>query len=132
MSTIHPNGISIISLSAKVKEHLKSQLTSLLGPEVPIRTYSINEGINEKIYDKIVLISNKHDKKKPLNTLTQGLKCLLPGGLNHFMLEDIRSSPMAKMYCLSMNKDWQTRNLITKGAGINHINLYPYYPTEIH
>ena len=72
MSTIHPNGISIISLSAKVKEHLKSQLTSLLGPEVPIRTYSINEGINEKIYDKIVLISNKYIKKKPLNTLTKG------------------------------------------------------------
>ncbi|NLK35634.1 MAG: hypothetical protein GX301_09385, partial [Gracilibacteraceae bacterium] len=49
MADLKPSGLSIITRSEKHKEYVINQLTNLLGSEVPIKGYSIIEGIKDKI-----------------------------------------------------------------------------------
>ncbi|HQA48876.1 MAG TPA: hypothetical protein PK985_10155, partial [Bacillota bacterium] len=94
MSTEIPSGLSIITRSEKHKENVINQLTNLLGPEVTIRGYSILEGINEKIYDKLVLISHEYLREAAMKYIDPRSEVLVARrALNHSKLEDVLRIP---------------------------------------
>lgn len=133
MSTETPSGLSIITRSEKHKENVINQLTNLLGPEVTIRGYSILEGINEKIYDKLVLISHEYLKEAAMKYIDPRSEVLVARrALNHSKLEDVLRIPKGEdVLFVDVNKYLAENSIsLLEGLGITHIRMYPYYPGQ--
>ncbi len=134
MSTETPSGLSIITRSEKHKENVINQLTNLLGPEVTIRGYSILEGINEKIYDKLVLISHEYLKETAMKYIDPRSSEVLVArrALNHSKLEDVLRIPKGEdVLFVDVNKYLAENSIsLLEGLGITHIRMYPYYPGQ--
>jgi transcriptional regulator with PAS, ATPase and Fis domain len=133
MSNTTAKGLSIITRSEKHKESVINQLTNLLGPEIPIRGYSILEGINEKINDMLVLISHEYLKETALKYIAPGAEVLVARrSLNHSMLEDVLRIPQGEdVLFVDVNKYLAENSIsLLEGLGINHIRMYPYYPGQ--
>ncbi len=128
-----PYGITIITRSKKHKENVINQLTNLLGTEVPIKGYSILEGIKETIYDKLVLISHVYLKEMAFKYIDPRAEVLIARrALNHSKLEDVLCIPSGEnVLFVDVNK-YLAQNSISllEGLGIDHIKLYPYYPGQ--
>ena len=130
MTYLKPSGLSIITRSEKHKEYVINQLANLLGPEVPIKGYSIIEGIKEPIYDRLVLICHEYLKETAIKYIDPRAEILVARrALNHYMLEDVLHIPKENRYHLLMSINICGKlNFLLVGLGINHIKMYPYYP----
>lgn len=126
-------GLSIITYSKKHMENVIAQLTNLLGDEISIKGYSIQEGINEEICDSLVLICHKYLKEEALKHITPGANVLVARrSLNHSKLEDILQIPEGeKVLFVDVNKYLAESSIsLLVELGINHISMYPYYPGQ--
>lgn len=95
------SGLSIITYSKKHMENVIAQLTNLLGDEINIKGYSIQEGINEEICDSLVLICHKYLKEEALKHITPGANILVARrSLNYSKLEDILQIPQGEKVLL--------------------------------
>lgn len=133
MTCLKPSGLSIITRSEKHKEYVISQLTNLLGPEVPIKGYSIIEGVKETIYDRLVLICHEYLKETALKYIDPRSEILVARrALNHYMLEDVLHIPNGEeVLFVDVNKYLAENSIsLLVGLGINHIKMYPYYPGQ--
>ena len=131
MANTKPYGLSIITRSEKHKENVINQLTNLLGSEVTIRGYSILEGIKEKIYDDLVLISHEYLKETAGKYIDPRAEAMVARrALNHSKLEDVLRIPHGEdVLFVDVNKCLAENSIsLLEGLGINHINMYPYYP----
>ena len=127
------SGLSIITYSKKHMENVIAQLTNLLGDEINIKGYSIQEGINEEICDSLVLICHKYLKEEALKHITPGANILVARrSLNHSKLEDILQIPQGeKVLFVDVNKSLAESSIsLLAELGINHISMYPYYPGQ--
>ncbi len=126
-------GLSIITRSEKHKENVINQLTNLLGPEVAIKGYSILEGIEEKIYDTLVLICHEYLKETALKYIDPRAEILVARrSLNHSKLEDVLRIPQGEdVLFVDVNKYLAENSIsLLEELGINHIRMYPYYPGQ--
>jgi transcriptional regulator with PAS, ATPase and Fis domain len=133
MSNTQPFGLSIITRSEKHKENVINQLTNLLGPEISIKGYSILEGIKEKIYDRLVLISHEYLKETAYRYIDPRAEVLVARrALNHSKLEDVLCIPHDEdVLFVDVNKYLAENSIsLLEGLGINHIRMYPYYPGQ--
>lgn len=133
MAIPKPAGLSIITRSEKHKEYVISQLTNLLGPEVPIKGYSIIEGMEEKIYDRLVLICHEYLKETAIKYIDPRSELLVARrALNHYRLEDVLHIPHGEeVLFVDVNKYLAENSIsLLLGLGVNHIKMYPYYPGQ--
>jgi len=133
MTYLKPSGLSIITRSEKHKEYVINQLANLLGPEVPIKGYSIIEGIKEPIYDRLVLICHEYLKETAIKYIDPRAEILVARrALNHYMLEDVLHIPNGESVLFVDVNKYLAENSISLlvGLGINHIKMYPYYPGQ--
>lgn len=133
MQNITRSGLSIITRSEKHKENVINQLTNLLGPEIAIKGYSILEGIEGKIYDKLVLICHEYLKETALKYIDPRAEILIARrSLNHSKLEDVLRIPQGEdVLFVDVNKYLAENSIsLLEGLGVNHIRMYPYYPGQ--
>lgn len=133
MADLKPSGLSIITRSEKHKEYVINQLTNLLGSEVPIKGYSIIEGIKDKIYDRLVLICHEYLKESAIKYIDPRSEILVARrALNHYRLEDVLHIPNGEeVLFVDVNKYLAENSIsLLLGLGINHIKMYPYYPGQ--
>lgn len=125
--------ISLIAGSTYTKEALHKQLVEYISDMVHVKSYAIDEGINEKIHDKLIVISSKTAKDEiyEMGKIDEDCEIIVANRtISYDHIDEIVLLPedTKVLFVNDVKKTAYEGIQALTELGIDYINYIPYFP----